>query len=173
MIEAPGQFVDGFNPLGMAPTTRLGWIGIGLDTAYSIYGVESKDALPYLRGYRAESASGWQALQVRKVWRVSSAQPAAKQRRGMDRSSNCAHRRLDARQPRVASRRGHCRPIHRPALSVGADLGEGVAVAVGAVRRWPGDLGAGLAGMVAGGVVAQFPCVPELTYGNYRSITTT
>src|SRR6185312_5202131 len=148
-----------------------GWGGSALDwippTASTVLNPKT---LPYLRGYRAESASGWQALQVRKVWRVSSAQPAAKQRRGMDRSSNCAHRRLDARQPRVASRRGHCRPIHRPALSVGADLGEGVAVAVGAVRRWPGDLGAGLAGMVAGGVVAQFPCVPELPYGNYRSI---
>jgi len=37
LIEGLGQFVDGFNPLGGIPTSRLGWIGLGLGAAYSIY----------------------------------------------------------------------------------------------------------------------------------------
>ena len=39
LIEATGQFVDGFNPLGAVPTTQLGWIGLGLGTAYTIYDI--------------------------------------------------------------------------------------------------------------------------------------
>ncbi|MGH9481837.1 MAG: RHS repeat-associated core domain-containing protein [Terriglobales bacterium] len=37
LTNSLGEFADGFNPLGRVPTTELGWIGLGLGTAYTIY----------------------------------------------------------------------------------------------------------------------------------------